>query len=273
MTEADFPPILTEMRGATLLVTLNRPGQRNALSDAMRREIADVVVRARDDASVKAVVLTGAGNNFCAGGDLGQVRSDRPILETRERIRMLHRWFSELCNLEKPVIAAVEGSAFGAGMNLALACDFIFATPKAKFCAVFGRIGLIPDLGGLILLPRMVGMQRAKEIIFSARIVGAEEARGLGIVHEIVEAERLVDHAVAFAGRFHAASTEVLGMAKTILNQSFNLDQRALLEMEATTQALAVNTAYHHDAVQRFMRKEPLRFAWESMPAAERDGG
>jgi 2-(1,2-epoxy-1,2-dihydrophenyl)acetyl-CoA isomerase len=271
MENIEDAPILTEMRGATLLVTLNRPKQRNALADSMRTAIAAVIEHARDDEAVKAVVLTGAGANFCAGGDLSQIRSDRPIFETRERIRKLHRWFTELCNLEKPVVAAVEGSAFGAGMNLALACDFVFASPQAKLCAVFGRIGLVPDLGGLILLPRMVGLQRAKEIVFSARVIDAEEARSLGMVYEIVESEKLLESALAFAARFHDASTQALGLAKGILNQSFNLDARALLEMEAMAQALAVNTDYHKQAVDRFMDKKPLLFAWESMGKAARD--
>lgn len=260
----DDPPILTETRGATLLVTLNRPKQRNALGDAARAAMAETVARARRDRAVKAVVLTGSGGNFCAGGDLDQIGEARPVFETRERIKDLHRWFVELSNLEKPVITAVDGAAFGAGLNLALAGDFVFATPRAKFCAVFGRIGLIPDLGGLFLLPRMVGMQRAKEIIFSARILGAEEARSLGLVYRIVGQDTLVETALAFAARFHEASTEALGLAKSILAQSFNLDQRALVEMEATGQALAVNTGYHRDAVDRFREKAPLRFAWES---------
>lgn len=265
-------PIRVEQRDATLLVTLNRPQQRNALDDAMRAAMLDVVARARDDATVKAVVVTGAGGNFCAGGDLGSLVSGRPVFESRERLRKLHRWFFEFSNIEKPVIAAVEGSAFGAGLNLALACDFVFAAPDAKFCAVFARIGLIPDLGGLFFLPRIVGLQRAKEIVFSARVIGAEEARALGIVYEIAGRDALLDRALAFAARFHEASTEALGLAKSILNQSSHLDQRALAELEAAGQALALNTDYHRDAVDRFMSKQPARFAWEAFSRPAREG-
>ena len=168
-------------------LVLNRQDQRNALDLDMRDEIELVVRRLRAERNAKALVITGAGGAFCAGGDLRALSEGRrPATVNRERIRRLHVWFSELLDLEIPVIAVVDGPAFGAGFNLALAADFILATPRAQMCAVFVRIGLVPDLGGLQLLPRIVGLQRAKEIIFSGRVIGAEEAKSLGIVHEIV---------------------------------------------------------------------------------------
>jgi len=268
---ADAPPVLTEMRGATLLVTLNRPGQRNALDDATRSAMETVVSRARTDPDVRAVVITGAGGNFCAGGDLGGLSADRPVLDSRERVRRLHLWFHELSNLEKPVVAAVDGVAFGAGMSLALCADFVIASESARFCAVFGRVGLIPDLGALYFLPRIVGLQRAKDIVFTARVIGAAEAVQFGIVHEIAGDVAVLDHALAFAARFRDAPTGVLGIAKTILNQSFNLDQRALADIEATAQALVLNSDYHRDALARFRGKVPLRFVWEDfVPGAGR---
>ncbi|TXI80179.1 MAG: enoyl-CoA hydratase/isomerase family protein, partial [Cupriavidus sp.] len=141
--------VLRERRGATLLITLNRPERRNAFDLEVRQSLAEAVLQARDDDTVKAVVITGAQGVFCAGGDLKSLsEAKRPVYKDRDRIRRLHTWFHELVNLEKPVIAAVDGPAFGAGFNLALACDFILGTPGARFCAVFGRIGLVPDLGG-----------------------------------------------------------------------------------------------------------------------------
>lgn len=259
--------VLTEKRGATLLVTLNRPERRNAFDLEMRQAIGEAVLAARDDSEVKALVLAGAGSAFCAGGDLSALSSqERPVFGDRERIRRLHRWFRELVHLEKPVIAAVQGPAFGAGFNLALAADFILAEPQARFCAVFGRIGLVPDLGGFFLLPRIVGLQRAKELVFSAREVGAEEALRLGILYAIHPAERLTDEALMLAARLHGASTEALGIAKSVLNRSFNLDYDTLAEMEASAQALALRTEYYKDAVARFLEKRPLALRWEAEP-------
>lgn len=253
--------VLRERRGATLLVTLNRPERRNAFDPEVRAGIAEAVFEARDSDDVRAVVITGAGGAFCAGGDLKSLSAEkRPVFKDRDRIRRLHPWFRELVNLEKPVIAAVDGPAFGAGFNLALACDFILGTPAARFCAVFGRIGLVPDLGGFFLLPRIVGLQRAKDLVFSAREVAADEALQLGILFRIVESGQLLDEALALAARYHGASTEALGIAKNILNRSFNLDQDTLAELESSAQAMALHTAYHDEAVASFLAKRPLSF-------------
>lgn len=250
-----------ERHGATLVIRINRPERRNAFDLEVREGIAQAVFEARDNDEVRAVVITGAGGVFCAGGDLKSLsEAKRPIFKDRDRIRRLHPWFRELVNLEKPVIAAVDGPAFGAGFNLALACDFVLATPQARFCAVFGRIGLVPDLGGFYLLPRIVGLQRAKDLVFSAREVDVEEAQRLGVVFQVVAQESLMDEALALAARYHDASTEALGIAKNILNRSFNLDQDTLAELEASAQALALHTAYHDEAVGNFLAKRPLRF-------------
>ena len=262
---SDPAPILLTRHGATLLITLNRPESRNALDLDMRRALGEAVFTARDSAEVKAVVITGAGGAFCSGGDLKSLSAEqRPIFVDRDRIRRLHQWFRELVNLEKPVIAAVNGVAFGAGFNLALACDFIVGTPTTRFCAVFARIGLVPDLGGFFLLPRIVGLQRAKELVFSAREVDAEEAQRLGILYAAYPPESLLDEALALAARFGEASTEALGIAKNILNRSFNLDQDTLAELEASAQAMSLHTEYHRVAVAGFLAKKPPAFRWKS---------
>jgi 2-(1,2-epoxy-1,2-dihydrophenyl)acetyl-CoA isomerase len=259
--------VLRERYGATLVIRLNRPDRRNAFDLEMRQGIADAVIEARDDDSVRAVVITGTDGVFCAGGDLKSLSEQkRPVFKDRDRIRRLHLWFRELVNLEKPVIAAVDGPAFGAGFNLALACDFIIGTPRTRFCAVLARIGLVPDLGGFFLLPRIVGLQRAKDLVFSAREVEAQEALNLGILFRIVESDQLMSDALALAERYHHASTEGLGIAKNILNRSFNLDQDTLAELESSAQALAMHTSYHDEAVANFLNKQPLRFKGDAKP-------
>ncbi|MCX7141836.1 MAG: enoyl-CoA hydratase/isomerase family protein [Proteobacteria bacterium] len=256
--------VVLSRQDSTLIVTLNRPERRNAFDLEMRKSIADAVFVARDTDDVKVVVLTGAGGTFCAGGDLKSLGEKvRPVLACRDRIRKLHPWFREMVNLEKPVIAAVEGAAFGAGFNLALASDFVIASSDARFCAVFARIGLVPDLGGLYLLPRIVGLQRAKEIVFTAREVKAKEALALGIAYAVCPKGKALEEALALAARLADAPTQALGMAKNILNRSFNLDQDTLAELESYAQALAMHTEYHRDAVGRFLAKKPLAFNWD----------
>jgi 2-(1,2-epoxy-1,2-dihydrophenyl)acetyl-CoA isomerase len=259
--------VLLDIADGVARLTLNRPAQRNPLTAEMRDAIAAAIATVRDDHEVHALVLTGAGAAFCAGGDLVAMQDpDNAGLVYRERIRKLHRWFPELVNLEKPVIAAVNGAAFGAGLNLALAADFVLASPQASFCAVFGRIGFVPDLGGMYLLPRIVGLQRAKDLVFTARTLQPEEARDMGIVYRIVPAAELLAEATAMAGRFAAASLPALGMAKSIMNQSFHLDAHAMAELEAYAQTLCRATAYHQDAVGRFATKTPLAFDWDRPP-------
>ncbi|MCW5255237.1 enoyl-CoA hydratase/isomerase family protein [Verminephrobacter aporrectodeae] len=261
MTEA---AVLLDCSEGIAQITLNCPRTRNALSQQMREELAAAIARVRDADTVHAVLLSGAGSAFCSGGDITQMLdATQGGMAWRERIRQLHRWLPELMNMEKPVIAAVDGPAFGAGFSLALAADFILATPRARFCAVFGRIGLVPDLGAMQLLPRIVGLQRAKELVFTARTMAAEEARALGIVYDIVPEAQLQTRARALAARFADASTAALGMAKSIMNQAFQLDAHAMAEMEAYAQTVAHSTDYHQQAVARFQAREPLRFDWD----------
>ena len=190
----------------------------------------------------------------------------------RRRMYQLHDWFQVLLNLEVPVIAAVDGAAYGGGFGLALGCDFVLASDRARFCCVFQRIGLVPDVGCLFTLPRIVGLQKAKEIAYTARPILADEAKDLGIVMDVYPPEDLMDAALALAGRLAQASTPAIGATKRILNQSFNLDAHALIEMEAAAQAIFFTTDYHKDAVRRFVDKEQLAFNWEAMDKAEKAG-
>ena len=169
----------------------------------------------------------------------------------------------------------------GSGKTTAINCMLQLLTYDKGSIRLFGedmkpsrydlkrRIGVVPVLGGFFLLPRIVGLQRAKELVFSAREVDAEEARALGILYRIVPAPSLLEEALALAARFHAASTEALGMSKNILNRSFNLDQNTLAELEAHAQALALHTSYHDDAVSRFLDKQPLAFNWSAKPGKD----
>lgn len=261
----NFETLLYEVRDEVGLVTLNRPAQKNAFDEVMRRELPELIRIVKHDAGVKAVVLTGAGGAFCAGGDIrGMMASqNRTAYDSRQRIHALHAWLPELVNLEKPLIAAVDGPAFGGGFSFALAADFVLASERARFCQVFGRIGLVPDTFSMYLLPRVVGLARAKELVFSTRVIDANEAKALGIVFEIHPADVLLERALAFAGRFRAASPVAIGLAKSILNQSLHLDQRAMSELESYAQGMCMDTEYHRRAMADFVAGKGVAFKWD----------
>ena len=267
--EAVFNVISFDLAENVATITLNRPEAKNALDIPMREELARAIAKVRDDPEVRAVIITGAGGVFCAGGDVRGLAESRTSEQNKKRIRDLHVWFPELTNLEKPVIAAVDGPAFGGGMNLALAADFILATPRTRFCQVFARIGLVPDLSGLFLLPRIVGLQTAKDLVFSGRILKADEAKDLRIVYQVIPEDDLQASAFNLAKRFTKASTLGLGLAKNILNQSFHLDQRAMGELEALAQALCMDSSYHKEAIARFLNKQPSLFDWDALNKEE----
>ncbi len=259
-----FEAITYEVIDEIGVLTINRPKQRNALDLDMRMEIQEVLLQIRQDVDIRALVLTGAGGYFCAGGDVKSVQQmPKESTIRRERVRKTHIWFEELANLEVPVIGAVDGVAFGAGFSLTLACDFVFCTPKARFCAVFMRSGLIPDLGCLYLLPRLVGLQKAREILYTAKIIKPEEAKELGLAYEIVEDEPVLDKAMAFARRFLDAPPAALGITKTILNQSLHTDHKTISELESFGQAVCIDTPYYREAISRFIDKKPALYNWE----------
>jgi enoyl-CoA hydratase/carnithine racemase len=261
--------LLYERIGATAVLTLNRPEARNALDFELRGALADAVANVRDDDAVRAVVLAAAGGHFCSGGDvkaMSQTESGkRDVFEGRERIRKIHRWFDELIDLEKPVVAAVDGVCFGAGLSLALAADFVLATPRARFCSVFARLGFVPDMGAMYLLPRAIGLAHAKEMVFSARIVDAAESLALGLVHQLVDGD-VRAAALALAARFDSAPTGALGLMKSVMNRSFESDRRTIYAHEALAQSLCRESEFHQEAVRRFTAKEVPLYEWPESP-------
>ncbi len=260
-----MPVLELERRGTTAVLTLNRPKQRNALDPEMRQAFADVLPLLREDAGIRAVVLTGAGGHFCSGGDVKAIApsegEQRDAFEGRDRIRKIHGWFDELVDLEKPVISAVNGTAYGAGVSLALAADAVIASDRASFCCVFARIGYVPDMGLMYLLPRAVGLARAKELVFSARAVNAREALEIGLVQRVVEGDAL-PHALALAERFAHAPTAAIGLAKGVMNHAFESERRTVYAQEAMAQAICRESGFHQEAVRRFLSKQPPLYQW-----------
>jgi 2-(1,2-epoxy-1,2-dihydrophenyl)acetyl-CoA isomerase len=249
-------------------VTLNRPEARNAISEEMRVDLDHALaeLKAKAGEEVKAVILTGAGGHFCAGGDVkGMATRRMNPMEHRARMRSGHNRIYDIAHLGLPVISLVDGAAAGAGANIALLADFVLATPRAYFMQAFARIGLVPDWAGFFTLPRLVGIQRAKELVYSGRRVYAEEAKEIGMILDIVGQDTAMDEAREFAGRFTHASSDAIAGAKSVLNQAFQQDFRTLLEMEADVQCLVRETDFHKEAVRRFKDKETPLYDWEKL--------
>lgn len=260
MSTVDF-----QVQDHVATITLNRPQARNAIDAAMKAELAQVVPAIVADRSIRAVILTGAGGAFCAGGDLRGMAEARPTMTHagwRQRMLDVQPWLSALIELDRPVIAAVDGPAYGAGFGLALAADFVLASPRASFCLSFMRVGLGPDFGAVYTLPRVVGVQRAKELMLSAREVKAEEALRLGIVMEVLPAERLMSRAQALARSFAGASALATRLIKQDVAQALASDLPTMLALEAEHQAQCFGDPYQAEAVQRFLDKQPALFRW-----------
>jgi len=262
-----------ELTDGVATLTMNRPDARNALSAEMKDEFARVMPAIAADKSIRAVILTGAGGAFCAGGDIRGMAEARAsgtaTVETwRDRMREVQPWMRQLVELDKPLIAAVDGPAFGAGFSLALMADFVVATPTARFCLSFMRVGLVPDFAAMYTLPRVVGVQRAKELMLSAREVAVDEALRLGLVLEVVPAEGLMDRARALARSFVGASALGVSLIKREVGMALATDLTTQLTLEANDQALCFETPYQAEAVRRFLAKEPAMFQWPPSPKA-----
>lgn len=250
--------------GPVAEIAFNRPARRNALDMASREQFGVAVQQVLDDDTVRAIVLTGRGGHFCAGGDIGAMRvgDGMSAEQGRRRMRSLHPAVERLYTCEKAVLAAVEGCAFGAGFGIALLADMLVAGDGARFCMSFARVGLLPDCASLYTLPRVVGLQRAKELLLSAREIDAREAQALGITMETVPAGAALPRALALAAALAQASPTAIALTKTGLAGALSSDLHATLEYEATAQGVAYSSQWHRDAIERFLDKQPPAFGW-----------
>jgi len=252
-------------------ITLNRPEVRNAITPDQRERVIGLLEEASADLGVGAVVLTATGEGFCTGADLRAGR--RPAAPkppgAPERVmgdaaRMIRRGAQRLVaavlDCEKPVVAAVNGTAAGIGAHLALACDLVVAAEEARFIEVFVRRGISPDGGGAYLLPRLIGLQKAKELVFFGDDLHAADAERLGLVNRVVPRAQLEAAAGELAGRLAAGPTKALGMAKWLLNRSLDGDRLAAFDDEAWAQELVVATADAGEGLRAFAERRAPEF-------------
>lgn len=256
--------LLYDTKDTIVTLTLNRPERLNALGDTLREELYDAILRASDNPEVRVIVLTGAGRGFCAGGDMKAAHEaqeggqERALLERVAPIR--DKVVLAMRDSPKPLIAAVNGPAAGAGMNLALACDLRLASTAARFGQTFVKRGLHVDWGGTYFLPRLVGMAKACELIFTGEMISAEEAYALGLLNKLVPPEQLMPATYALAQQIAAGPPIAIRLAKRALYHNQDVTLRAALEFETFAQNVCRETEDAREGVRAFVEKRPPHF-------------
>ena len=256
-----YQTLIVERRGSVSTLTLNRPEARNAIDLEMRQELVDALDEVEADEAARVLILTGRGGHFCAGGDVKSMKAKRSTAaEGRARVEMLNRMVLKLVDFPRPTIAMVDGYAVGAGTNLALCCDLIVASEGAKFGELFWKIGLAPDGGGTWLLSRLIGLARAKELIFTADIIDAAEAARIGLVNRVVPAAELEKVTWALAEKIAAGPPGVLRLAKNMVNRAAVSDLASALDLEAYSQGIALAGDDHQEGLAAFFETRQPKF-------------
>jgi len=257
---SDYQAIQFAIENDVAWITLNRPDARNAVNDDMREELLAVLTDARTNPDIRALVLTGAGKGFCTGADLSRrgggpsgPGAAREMMRTRSQRLIRAVW-----ELEKPVIAAVNGVAAGLGAHLAFASDLVIAAADARFIEVFVRRGIAVDGGGAFLLPRLIGLARAKELVFFGDDLSADDALRIGLANKVVAADELRAAAKAWAERLASGPTFAIGMSKRLLNRSLESDLETALDEEAMVQSIVTQSEDTKEGMLAFAeRRQP----------------
>lgn len=263
----EFEDLIYEVKDQVAVITMNRPGRLNALTPAMREGLGHAVVAADNADNVRVIVITGAGRGFCSGGDVKAMNEARAsgasnpleekIAPVRDRVVLAMR------NANKPVIAAVNGPAAGAGMNIALACDIRIMSKEAKMGQTFAKRGLHPDWGGTYFLPRLVGVARAAEMIWSGRMISADEALELGIVSQLSDPDSLMDDVMTMARTFADGPPIAIRMAKRAMYRNVDSSLEEALEFETFAQNACAATKDAREGIAAFVEKREPKFKGE----------
>ena len=246
--------VLYAVENNVATITMNRPKSLNSMNGGLIYGLHDAITKAAADSNVRAIVLTGNGKAFCAGGDLSYLNGIESSADKKAFIAKVGDVAKRLTTIEKPVIAYVNGVAAGAGVNLMLACDLVYASAKARFAESFSKVGLIPDCGGLYFLPKAVGLLKAKELMFTADLIDAPTAEKLGMVNGIYEEEALREKVYEIATRLATSAPLSISLIKKYLNNTaLTLDE--VLTIEETTQALLMGTDDCKEGIAAFYEK------------------
>lgn len=254
--------LLDEVDGIGI-ITLNRAEKLNTFTPQFLKEFGEVIDAVADDPKMRVAVLKANGKVFSAGGDFELLKMLDTAPKARATIRSLGRTIAKMYTMPKPIIAAVDGTAAGGGCNLALSCDFVFASEKAKFGQAFINIGLVPDTGGLWSLARLVGVMRAKELAMTGRLIDAYEAERYGMVLKVVPSEKLYDEVMDFARQLAEKAPIALGYIKQIANRLSDINMEAYFDLEADLMGIALQTKDHKEGLAAFLEKRKPQFKGE----------
>jgi enoyl-CoA hydratase/carnithine racemase len=254
--------LIVERKDGVATVTMNRPARKNAANGTMWRELLSTFEDVATDRNDRVMILTGAGDAFCSGADLGDASNvaGRPGDPYLVQMRALGDVALRLHRFPKPTIAKVGGIAAGAGMSMALGCDLVVAADTARFSQIFSKRGLSVDFGASWLLPRLIGLHRAKELAFFADIIDAEQAAEFGFVNRVVPADQLDEFVADWADRLAVGPPLALSMTKTMLNNSFNISMDQAIEEESRSQAVNFGSADTMEAIAAFGQKREPHF-------------
>jgi len=270
----EFKDILYTKRDSVAFITLNRPESYNAFSINMLKGWARALLDARDDDGVKVVVLTGAGKAFCAGGDIKSMRNGKGFLHNEEDMagppgpldykkslwELIHRIPLILEDMDKPVIASINGPATGAGLDMALMCDIRIASDRAKFAESYVRMALIPGDGGAFFLPRLVGLSKALELLWTGEIIDADEALRIGLINKVVPADRLGEATMEMAHKLAEGPQVAIRLIKRMVYQGLRSDLRTALDTASSHMAIVTGTGDHKEALRAFFEKRKPNF-------------
>lgn len=257
-----YATLLYETNAGVAKITFNRPDAANSLNAAMARELMEASIRASEDRAVRAVILTGAGRMFSGGGDLKSfaAQGERLPAHLKEVAGHLHLAISRFVRMEAPVIAAVNGSAGGAGMSLCMFADLVIAAESAKFTLAYTRAGLSPDGGSTFFLPRIIGLRRTLELALTNRVLSSREALDWGMVNKVVPDAELQAEAQAMAAQLASGALGALGTAKRLLHHSFSESLETQMELEAQGIAAQAGTANAREGIAAFIAKRTPNF-------------
>ena len=255
--------ILTEEKNNVLVVTLNRPEKLNCFNREMALQLITVLDKAENNNNIRAIIITGMGKAFCAGQDLSEaIDPNGPGIK-----KIVGEHYNPIIlkirSIEKPIIAVINGVAAGAGANIALACDIIYASKSASFIQAFSKIGLIPDSGGTYTLPRLVGFNLASALMISGDKLSADDAKNFGIVYKVFDDENLMELSIASAIKIAAMPTKAIGLTKRLLNKTYTNSLEQQLLLEKNLQIEAANTSDYKEGVNAFLEKRSPYFKGE----------
>jgi 2-(1,2-epoxy-1,2-dihydrophenyl)acetyl-CoA isomerase len=255
--------ILSGQKNNVLVIRLNRPDKFNSFNREMSLQLISELDKAEKDKDVRAILIIGEGKAFCAGQDLAEALDPNGPGIKRIVEEHYNPIITRIRKIEKPFIAAVNGVAAGAGANIALACDIVYAAMSAAFIQAFSKIGLIPDSGGTYTLPRLVGLNLASALMITGDKLSAEEARSFGMVYKVFEDAEFFDQCFNSAASIAAMPTKAIGLTKRLLNQSYSNNLQQQLEAEKNTQVESANSYDYNEGVKAFLEKRKAVFKGE----------